>query len=249
MLTDPVFLATALFAVMLMGISKAGFGGTMGSLAVPLVSLTVSTPQAAAILLPVLLVIDALGLFVFRGKGDAANLRIILPGAVLGMGLGALFFHWVDVRWIKAIIGLEALLFGLDRLRQAKEIVTPRPPEVARGLFWSTVSGFTSFISHAGGPPLLQYLLPQGMERTRMVGTTVIFFSAVNFAKVVPYALLGLFDASNLATSALLLPAVPLGYWIGLRLLKSLPQTPFNVVLAVAMIFTGIKLLADALLG
>lgn len=249
MLTDPVFLATALFAVMLMGISKAGFGGTMGSLAVPLVSLTVSTPQAAAILLPVLLVIDALGLFVFRGKGDAANLRIILPGAVLGMGLGALFFHWVDVRWIKAIIGLEALLFGLDRLRQAKEIVNPRPPEVARGLFWSTVSGFTSFISHAGGPPLLQYLLPQGMERTRMVGTTVIFFSAVNFAKVVPYALLGLFDASNLATSALLLPAVPLGYWIGLRLLKSLPQTPFNVVLAVAMIFTGIKLLADALLG
>lgn len=249
MLTDPVFLATALFAVMLMGISKAGFGGTMGSLAVPLVSLTVSTPQAAAILLPVLLVIDALGLFVFRGKGDAANLRIILPGAVLGMGLGALFFHWVDVRWIKAIIGLEALLFGLDRLRQAKEIVTPRPPEVARGLFWSTVSGFTSFISHAGGPPLLQYLLPQGMERTRMVGTTVIFFSAVNFAKVVPYALLGLFDASNLATSVLLLPAVPLGYWIGLRLLKSLPQTPFNVVLAVAMIFTGIKLLADALLG
>lgn len=249
MLTDPVFLATALFAVMLMGISKAGFGGTMGSLAVPLVSLTVSTPQAAAILLPVLLVIDALGLFVFRGKGDAANLRIILPGAVLGMLLGALFFHWVDVRWIKAIIGLEALLFGLDRLRQAREVVTPRPPEVARGLFWSTVSGFTSFISHAGGPPLLQYLLPQGMERVRMVGTTVIFFSAVNFAKVVPYALLGLLDASNLATSALLLPAVPLGYWIGLRLLKRLPQTPFNVVLAVAMVLTGIKLLTDALLG
>jgi uncharacterized membrane protein YfcA len=248
MLSDPTFLAIAVFSVVLVGISKAGFGGAMGSLAVPLLSLMIATPQAAAIMLPILLVMDAVGLAVFRGQGDRANLRIIIPGAMVGLLLGALFFHLVDVRWIKGIIGIEAFLFGLDRLKQAQALSQTRPPELSKGLFWSCISGFTSFISHAGGPPILQYLLPQGMERTRMVGTTVIFFSIVNFAKLIPYGLLGLLDLSNLMTSIMLLPVVPVGYWIGLKLLKSLPQKPFNLIIAVAMLLTGLKLLADALL-
>jgi uncharacterized membrane protein YfcA len=248
MLADPLLLASAIFCVILVGISKAGFGGAMGSLAVPLLSLMITTPQAAALMLPIMLVMDAVGLRVFRGQGDRANLRIIIPGAMLGLLLGALFFHLVDVRWIKGMIGLEAFLFGIDRLRQAKVQIQPGPPEVYKGLIWSCISGFTSFISHAGGPPILQYLLPQGMERTRMVGTTVIFFATVNFAKLLPYGMLGLLDLSSLYSSAVLLPVVPLGYWLGLKLLKNLPQTPFNLAIAVAMLLTGIKLLADALL-
>ncbi|MEI7613256.1 MAG: sulfite exporter TauE/SafE family protein [Betaproteobacteria bacterium] len=249
MLTDPLFLSIAAFCVLLVGISKAGFGGAMGSLSVPLLSLMIATPQAAAIMLPILLVMDAAGLVIFRGKGDSANLRIMIPGAMIGLLLGALFFHWVDIRWIKGMIGLEAFLFGLDRLRQVKAITHPRPPELTRGLFWSSISGFASFISHAGGPPALQYLLPQGMDRERMVGTTVIFFSIVNFSKLIPYGFLGLLDSSNLMTSALLLPVIPVGYWIGLKSLKGLPQRPFNLAIAVAMLLTGLKLLSDALLA
>ncbi len=247
MLSDPAFLAVAVIAVLLMGVSKSGFGGAMGSLAVPLMSLLIATPQAAAILLPILLVMDALGLMVFRGQGDKANLRIIIPGAMLGILIGAFTFHLVDARWIKGLIGLEALLFGLDRLRQARAVTESCPPDLAKGVFWSSISGFTSFISHAGGPPILQYLLPQGMDRVRMVGTTVIYFSAVNFAKLIPYGVLGLLDLSNLTVSILLLPVVPVGYWIGLKLLKSLPQSAFNVVVAIAMVLTGLKLLMDAL--
>lgn len=249
MLSDPVFVAVAVFAVLLAGISKSGFGGAMGGLSVPLMSLLITTPQAAAIMLPILLVMDAFGLLVFRGKGDAANLRIIIPGALLGIVIGALTFHLVDPRWIKGLIGIEAALFGIDRLRNAAVSAKAAPPELGRGLFWSTISGFTSFISHAGGPPILQYLLPQGMDRVRMVGTTVIYFSAVNFVKLVPYAVLGLLDLSNLTSALFLLPAAPLGYWIGLRLLKGLPQAPFNLAIAIAMLATGIKLIADALLG
>ena len=217
MLSDPLFLSIAIFCVLLVGVSKAGFGGALGSLSVPLLSLTIPSPQAAAIMLPILLILDAVGLRVFRGQGDKANLRIIIPGAMLGFLLGALFFHLVDIRWIKGIIGTEAFLFGLDRLRQPKTTAEPGPPDLYMGLFWSGISGFTSFISHAGGPPILQYLLPQGLERTRMVGTTVIFFSVVNFSKLIPYSALGLLDLSNLMTSAMLL--------------------------------TGLKLLADALLS
>ena len=246
---DPVFVLVAVIAVLLAGISKSGFGGAMGGLSVPLMSLLISTPQAAAIMLPILLLMDALGLLVFRGQGDRVNLRIIIPGAMLGIVLGALTFHLVDPRWIKGVIGLEAALFGFDRLRSARVVDRPTPPAVARGVFWSSISGFTSFISHAGGPPILQYLLPQGMDRVRMVGTTVIYFSAVNFAKLVPYAFLGLLDLSNLGSALLLLPAAPLGYWLGLKLLKGLPQAPFNLAIAAAMLATGIKLIADALLG
>ena len=112
-----------------------------------------------------------------------------------------------------------------------------------------SVSGFTSFISHAGGPPILQYLLPQGLDRVRMVGTTTIYFAVVNFAKLLPYAALGLLDTSNVATSLALLPAAPVGYWLGLKSLKHLRRAPFNLAIAVAMLLTGLKLLADACLG
>jgi uncharacterized membrane protein YfcA len=247
MLADPAFLAIAILAVLLTGLSKSGFGGAMGSLSVPLMSLLITTPQAAAIMLPILLVMDALGLFVFRGQSDRANLCIIIPGAIIGIVVGALAFHLVDARWIKGVIGIEALLFGLDRLRKVRVGCARRPPTIAGGLFWSSISGFTSFISHAGGPPILQYLLPQAMDRVRMVGTTVIYFAVVNFAKLVPYSVLGLLDTSNLRISIFLLPAAAAGYWVGLQLLKRLSPTPFNLAIAVAMLLTGLKLLADAL--
>jgi uncharacterized membrane protein YfcA len=249
MLSDPAFLAIAILAVLLSGLSKSGFGGAMGGLSVPLMSLMITTPQAAAIMLPILLVMDALGLMVFRGQSDHANLRIIIPGAMLGIVLGALTFHLVDPRWIKGLIGIEAFLFGIDRLRKLRADSKGCPPGVAKGLVWSSISGFTSFISHAGGPPILQFLLPQGMDRVRMVGTTVIYFSVVNFAKLLPYGILGLLDLSNLSTALLLLPVAPVGYWIGLKLLKVLPPAPFNLVVAVAMLLTGLKLIADALLA
>jgi len=249
MLSDPAFIAVAVLAVLLIGLSKSGFGGAMGGLSVPLMSLLITTPQAAAIMLPIMLVLDALGLVVFRGKSDRANLRIIIPGGMIGIVLGALTFHFVDARWIKGVVGIEALLFGFDRLRQVSAAGDETGmPAVAKGLFWSSISGFTSFISHAGGPPILQYLLPQGMDRVRMVGTTTIFFAVINFAKLLPYSVLGLLDMSNAAISLALLPVAPVGYWIGLKLLKRLPVEPFNLVVAIAMLLTGLKLLADALL-
>ncbi len=145
MLSDPAFVAVAVLAVLLIGISKSGFGGAMGSLSVPLLSLLIATPQAAAIMLPIMLVLDAIGLVVFRGQGDQANLRIIIPGGMVGIVLGALTFQLVDSRWIKAVIGVEALLFGVDRLRQVhRDGGASNAPALAKGLFWSSVSGFTS---------------------------------------------------------------------------------------------------------
>ncbi len=249
MIVDPLFYLAATFGVLLAGISKSGFGGASGGLAVPLMALTIAPPQAAAIMLPILLAMDAIGLVVFRGKFDRANLRIILPGAVVGIALGTLTFSWIDARWIRGIIGIESILFALVRFRKAGTPAAPQPLSLAKGWFWSSVSGFTSFVSHAGGPPILQFLLPQAMDKVLLVGTTVIYFSVVNFVKLLPYAALGLLDTRNLTTSVLLLPVVPVGYWIGLKLLHGLDQRAFNQVLTWLLLLTGLKLLWDAAVG
>ena len=249
MIADPWFYAAAVAGVLIAGISKAGFGGATGGLSVGLMALVVAPPQAAAIMLPILLTMDAIGIAVFRGKFDARNLRILLPAALVGIGIGALTFGWVDARWLRGIIGVEAILFALDRFRAARLPRQPLPPSRLRGGFWGAVSGFTSFISHAGGPPLMQYLLPQQMDRVLLVGTTVIYFSVVNFTKLLPYAWLGLLDTGNLQTSALLLPVVPLGYWIGLKLLHGLNPRAFAATLNWLLLLVGIKLLWDAIAG
>ena len=245
------FWLLAVIATLLFGMSKAGFGGAAGSLGVPLMALAVPAPFAAAVMLPILLAIDLIGLVVFRGKADTANLRIILPGAMLGVALGWLTFSHVDARWIKLLIGIEAIAFALDRFRAARSaaIAVPSAPTFLPGILWSGVAGFTSFISHAGGPPIMQYLMPQNMDKMRLVGTTVIFFTAVNFAKLGPYAQLGLVDLSNLAISLLLAPAIPVGYFVGYRLLQAVDMRGFNLVTAWTLLAAGTKLVFDGLAG
>lgn len=245
------FWLLAIAATLLVGMSKAGFGGAAGSLGVPLMALVVAPPFAAAVMLPILLAIDAIGLVVFRGRGDVANLRIILPGAMIGIALGWLTFGQVDARWIRLLIGVEALLFAVDRFRAARgdTIAVSQAPSFYPGIFWSALSGFTSFVSHAGGPPIMQYLMPQNMDKMRLVGTTVIFFSVVNFSKLGPYAQLGLLDLSNLGVSLLLAPVIPLGYFIGYRLLDAIDMRGFNLVTAWTLLAAGAKLVHDGLLG
>ena len=245
----PVFWLLALAATLLFGMSKAGFGGAAGSLGVPLMALVVPAPFAAAVMLPILLVIDLIGIVVFRGKADPANLRIILPGAMVGIALGWLTFGLVDARWIKLLIGIEAILFALDRFRAARsrQIAVPSAPTLGPGLVWSGIAGFTSFVSHAGGPPIMQYLMPQNMDKMRLVGTTVIFFTAFRFAKLGPYAQLGLVDLSYLGVSLLLAPVIPVGYYLGYRLLKAVDLRGFNLVTAWTLLAAGTKLAWDGL--
>jgi uncharacterized membrane protein YfcA len=249
----PAFWLLAITATVLLGLAKAGFPGTVTNLGVPLIAIVVAPPFAAAVLLPILLAIDAIGLVVFRGRYDARSLKLLLPGALLGMALGWLLFDWVDPNWIRVLIGVEAVVFAVDRLLVARREKSGRAmpaaplPSAPRGLWWGGLSGFTSFISHAGGPPLMHFLLPQRLDKMQLVGTTVIYFAAVNFGKLVPYAQLGLLDLSNLAVSLLLLPAVPVGYYIGYRLLRAVDMRQFNMITAWLLLATGTKLIYDGL--
>ena len=244
MINDPLFYAAAIPAILLMGISKGGFGSGAGLFATPLMALTVPIPQAAAIMLPILLVMDATGLWAYRGRYSAENLRLILAGGMAGIGIGAITFRYFDEAWIRAMLGAMSLAFVAHRYLRRDER-KPAGRSAARGLFWSAASGLTSTIAHAGGPPLSVYLLPQRLEKSVLVGTTVIFFAAVNAVKVLPYAWLGLFDARNLATSAALIPLAPLGIWLGVRLMRRLSERTFYRVCYAILLVVGAKLLWD----
>ena len=244
-ITDPWFYAVAVPAVLLLGVSKSGFGAGFGALAVPLIALVLSVPQAVAILLPVLALMDLLGLAAFRRHYDRALLRFLLPPALLGTLLGALLFRWLDARVVAGIVGALTLLFLAQRLLFPPKPDAAPPPRWLGGVLTVT-SGFTSFVAHAGGPPISAYLIPLRLAPLTFTATLAFLFFFVNLAKWIPYAWLGLFDSRNLATSLLLLPLAPAGVFIGIRLARRINPKLFYRIVHAGMFLTGCKLVADA---
>jgi uncharacterized membrane protein YfcA len=251
-LADPtLFYVMAVLAVLLAGFSKASAAGGVGLMAVPLMSIAIAPQHAAAIMLPILCALDLLGLWAYRGQYEPRLLRQLIPGALIGIIIAALVFKTVDVRWVKGLLGAECLVFALHRIIGTRRLqaAPAKSQNLLRAGFWSAASGFTSTLAHAGGPPILQYLLPLKLQKSLLVATTVYFFTIVNYIKLVPYAWLGLLEKANLGTSLLLAPVIPLGYWIGWRFTRRIPEKPFYTFINLSLMATGIKLLWDGLAG
>lgn len=244
MITDPTFYAVAAPAVIMIGLAKGGFVSALAMIGVPLVALVISPVQAAGILLPILIAMDVFALAAYWGTYHLPNLKILIPAALAGIFVGWLTAAYVSEAHVRLIVGIVALLFCLDYWLSRK-------PEggagvsISKGGFWGAVSGFTSFVSHAGGPPLQMYLLPQKLEPRLFVGTCVIFFTVVNWIKVVPYAALGQFNAENLMTSLVLSPLAPLSIFAGAWLVKKLKVETFYRLAYIAILAVSLKLIWD----
>lgn len=245
LITDPFFYAVAIPAVLLLGVSKSGFGAGFGSLAVPLMALAVTVPQAAAILMPVLLLMDLLGMAAFRKHVDRALLKFLLPAGLSGIVLGALLFRTLDAKVVAGVVGGVTLLFLAQRLLFPPRADSPPPPRWLGAILTAT-SGFTSFIAHAGGPPINAYVIPLKLSPVLFTGTMAFFFFFINLSKWVPYAWLGLLDGRNLATSLALLPFAPVGVWVGVRIAHRINPVLFYRLVYTGMFLTGCKLLWDA---
>lgn len=245
LITDPFFYAVAIPAVLLLGVSKSGFGAGFGSLAVPMMALAVSVPQAAAILMPVLLVMDLLGMAAFRKDVDRRLLRFLLPFGLLGIGIGTLLFKVLDAHVVAGIVGAFTLLFLAQRLLFPPRPDQPPPPRWLGAVLTAT-SGFTSFIAHAGGPPINAYVIPLKLKPLLFTGTMAFFFFFINISKWIPYAWLGLLDWRNMQTSLVLLPFAPVGVWIGVRIAHRINPVLFYRLIYLGMFLTGIKLVWDA---
>ena len=244
-ITDPYFYAVTIPAVLLLGVSKSGFGAGFGSLAVPMMALAVSVPQAAAILMPVLLLMDVLGMAAFRKDFDMKLLKFLIPWGLVGIVIGALLFKLLNAHTVAGIVGGFTLLFLAQRLLFPPKPDSPPPPRWLGAMLTAT-SGFPSFIAHAGGPPVNVYMIPMRLSPIRFTATMACFFFVINLAKWLPYAWLGLLDWRNFATSMVLLPIAPMGVWVGVRLARRISQVLFYRFLYVGMFLTGVKLLFDA---
>ena len=244
LIAELAFYFVAVPAVLLMGLSKSGFLSGFGAVATPLLALAVPVPQAAAIMLPLLLVMDATGLQQLWRERDRVLLRRLLPAGLLGTLLGTVLFGVLSAKTVAAVVGAMTLQFLAQRL-----LFPPRrdagPPPHWLGRVLAVASGFTSFVAHAGSPPINAYVLPLHMNAMAYAGTMSVFFAAINLSKWIPYAWLGLLDLRNMSTALVLLPLAPLGVWLGLWLARRIAARWFYAIAYAGMFCTGVKLLWD----
>jgi len=246
--TDPVMLWVGLAAVGLVGLSKGGLGGAFALMGVPVLSLVMPPVQAAALLLPLLLMMDAVGLWTWRGFFDRATLVSMLPAAAVGIGIGGLTAAVTPEALVRLIVGIVALAFVARSLRPVRADVG-RPPSRISAWFWGAVAGFTSFVAHAGGPPYQVHTLPLRLDPRVYTGTAVIFFAVVNVVKVIPYAALGQLDGRTLLSAVVLLPPAVVAVLIGAALVRRMKPGVFYPFMIAMVALVGLRLVYDGWRG
>jgi len=251
LISDPLFYAVSVPAVLMFGIAKGGFGGGLGVAAVPLMALAVSPVQAAAILLPILCLMDLLTLWAYRGRWILPELRVLLPASLIGIGLGTLMFGYMSAAAVKLVIGVVAVTFTAHHWLGKRLASGTSDNNVPRryGIAGGAVAGFTSFIAHAGGPPLTMYLLRRPLDRTDFIATSAVFFAVVNYVKLVPYAWLQQLSTDNLLLSLVLAPLAPVGVGIGVWLHRRVSDRFFFAFAYVLLFIVGLRLIRDGLVG
>ena len=240
----------AALGAMLAGISKGGFGGSLGFAGSAILAVVVEPGVALALMLPVLMAIDMAAVRAYWGRWDKPSEGAILTGAVPGLLLGAVLFSVISSDSIRVLIGLVAVGFPLFRIALARGWIAPRPTGFDRRKGWVAGAGvgFTSFVAHAGGPPFAVFMLGQGgIDKTRYNATSVIVFWVVNAMKAALYTMLGLFSWQLLGWSAALIPFAMIGTLIGVNAHKLIPERLFFMVAYTALMLTGLKLLWDGL--
>ena len=247
-LTDPLFYLVAAPAVILMGLAKGGFAG-VGALAMPLLALVISPVQAAAVLLPVLIVQDAVGVWAFRRDWDRAILVLLVPAAIVGIVLGYLLAAKVSATAVLAALGAISIVFAAYRLwiSGGRHVEAPRSAPPVLGVLLGIAAGFTSQIAHAGQPPFQMWVLPKNLPPATLVGTTAIFFAIINWLKVPAYVALGQFTRENLMTAAALAPVAIASTLAGVWLVRRVRPERFYTIIYVLMIVVGAQLLWKAL--
>jgi uncharacterized membrane protein YfcA len=233
----------------LLGFSKGGLAG-VGSLALPLMALVIDPVQAAAILLPILIAQDIVGVWSFRRHLDWYVLGWTLPGATLGILIGYLFAASVSAAGVMTLVGTISIAFGAYRLwlgrRGTPTAGAPSPGWV--GSLAGVVSGFTSQIAHAGAPPFQLWVLPRRLPRDVLVGTWAAYFAALNWIKVPAFAALGQFTAANMLTAAALLPLAIVSTFAGVWLVRRIDGERFYKIIYWLMILVGVILIGEAAL-
>lgn len=232
-------------AVLITGISKGGFSGAFGVIAVPLISLQTSPTLAAAIMLPVLCIMDIFTVQKFWRKWNTEQLIRCIPAAIVGIIVGGLTASWFSVEWLKIMVGIIAIGFTINAWPRSNKRTELKPLSKISGNFWCALGGFTSFIAHAGGPPMSVYLLRTQLDKTQYVATAAVVFAVINYVKLLPYGLLGQLNTDNILLSLSFAPVAYLGVQLGAWLHYKIPTEQFFKFIYFFLFLTGAKLIWD----
>ncbi|WP_284162599.1 sulfite exporter TauE/SafE family protein [Frigidibacter sp. SD6-1] len=244
---DPLFWMLATLAAILVGMGKGGLP-IVGMLAVPVMALAIPPVTATALLAPVFVVSDMFGLYSYRHQFDRRVVMIMAVGATLGVVLGWLTAARVPDWAVTGAVGVIGLSFAL-RLILARRVAEARRADAPRGVFWGAVTGFTSFVAHAGAPPFQVYVLPLRLPKALFAGTNTVFFTYLNLIKLIPYWALGQFNPGNLKVAAVLAIPAALAVFAGVRLVRIVPDVIFFRLVTAALALISVKLIFDGLGG
>ncbi|EAR52425.1 membrane protein, putative [Oceanicola granulosus HTCC2516] len=242
---DLVFFALAVPAVLFAAVSKAGFGSGAAFAAAAILALAMPPGLALGMMLPLLMLVDVAALRAYRGQWHRPSALGIILGAIPGVALGAWLYLVVPADLFRVLIGLMCLLFvGYQIARERGWLrIGKMPFSWPLAGLTGTFVGFTSFVSHAGGPPAAVFLLSQSLGKTTFQATTVIIFWAVNLMKVIPYAMIGIFTADTLLAALLLAPVALAGTWLGVRAHHWVSERVFFGLTYVLLVVTGVRLI------
>ena len=242
--TDFWFWLLAGLATLFVGGSKGGLP-LVGMLGVPLMTLQISPVVAAGLLLPIYIISDMYGLWIYRKSYDARNIAILVPAAALGISVGWATASITNEAVVTLLVGIIGLAYCIDAIVKARRKLPPRPADVPRGLFWGSLTGFTSFVSHSGAPPYQMFVLPQRLEKMVYAGTSTITFAIINLLKLPPYWFLGQVNVGSLRIAVILAPIAIIGAFFGYRLTKIIPEKAFYRFVEVALFLVSLKLIYD----
>jgi hypothetical protein len=248
LITDPLFYALAVPSVIALGLSKGGFAG-VGQMATPLLALVMPPLEAAAIFLPIMIVQDLNAIWVYRRDWDRRILAIMIPGAIIGIAAAGFLAAYISDAAVRVFIGVTTIVFVVYAFAVMMRL--PRPASAASvtaGVIWGALSGFTSTICQAGGPPYQMYVLSQKMPKMLFVGTTAMFFASLNAMKVVPYVALGQFSTKGLGTSLALIPLALVSNQLGFWLVRRVSQDMFYRITLILMLLISIELTRQGVL-
>ncbi len=248
MIFDTEFFILAGIATLFVGASKGGLP-LIGMLGVPIMALQISPVVAAGLLLPIYIISDAYGLWIYRKSYDLRNILILVPAAAIGIAIGWATAHVTSDDMVKLLVGVIGLAYCIDAIVKARRNLPPKPADIPRGVFWGAIAGFTSFVSHAGAPPYQMYVLPQRLEKMVYAGTSTIIFAIINLMKLPPYWFLGQVNLASLETALYLSPIAIIGAYIGYRLTKIIPEGIFYRFVELALLIVSLKLIYDGVMG
>lgn len=246
--TDPLSLILIIISLCSLGLGKGGLSG-LGMLAMPLLAMVFPPVEAAAILMPILIVQDAFSVWLYRDNCNKTIVGWMLPGALLGIAAAAYFAASVSPKVILALVGGISVAFGLWRLWIAYHAIAVGPPTARQwpGVVFGFFCGFTSQIAHAGAPPLQIWLIPKKLPHREFVGTSSVLFALINWAKVPAFIALGAFSHESLMLAAMLIPFATLATLAGARLVNRMNGPRFYAFANTMLVAIGIKLVWDAL--